>query len=327
MESEVYTNLELGMTLPQTIENYIFERVIGHGKYATVFQVRSLKYDKDFAAKVSLIDSSSILPDGQLVDAELMALINLNHPHIIRFYDYFLISNYLVVIFEICNNGTLFDKLRNEGPLDADSIRVIAFDVLRALQDCHKCKIAHRDLKLANILIDEYKRYKLADFNLSCMLPNGQDLLHSDLCGSLPFIAPEVLARGEYNPYLADIWSFGVCLFQLHTGLFPWSNSDIMSNNFKPIDYGSSFDPFLKEVLESIFVEPSLRPSASDLLKFFSLKKPMARLPYIKCSLKKADSTSIQTHRLNDYVPMFNINRCFKRPRKIRSLSSVTSRF
>ncbi|KAG3269599.1 ribosomal protein S6 kinase-related protein isoform X6 [Ictidomys tridecemlineatus] len=82
----------------------------------------------------------------------------------------------------------------------------------------HDVGIIHRDVKMENILLDERGHLKLTDFGLSRHLPQGARAY--TICGTLQYMAPEVLSGGPYN-HAADWWSLGVLLFSLATGKFP----------------------------------------------------------------------------------------------------------
>ena len=85
--------------------------------------------------------------------------------------------------------------------------------------------IAHRDLKLENILLVNDKMIKVADFGLSNKIKDGESLLTS--CGSPNYAAPEVIDGTPYDAMQADVWSCGVILYSLLVGTLPFESESI----------------------------------------------------------------------------------------------------
>ena len=96
--------------------------------------------------------------------------------------------------------------------------------ILSGLRHMHRLGVAHRDIKLDNIMLSQGGEACLIDFNLSDVVPPGGSSLSTELKGTRSYAAPEVLAAGPGRPYdmfKADVWSLGVTLFGMSTGLFP----------------------------------------------------------------------------------------------------------
>lgn len=93
------------------------------------------------------------------------------------------------------------------------------------LQYMHSELIAHRDIKLENILVTAQNVPKLADFSFSIEFTKNSPLCTS-YCGSVPYFAPELLQRKPYNPFKSDIWALGVCLFITTNNIFPFKFDD-----------------------------------------------------------------------------------------------------
>jgi serine/threonine protein kinase len=106
--------------------------------------------------------------------------------------------------------------------------------LLAGVEHCHSRGVAHRDLKLENVLLTKEGLVKVIDFGLSHIyhkLENGQfdrSVPLKEMCGSKSYAAPEVLSGVGYDGFLADVWSLGVCLFAMLSGFFPL---DEASNN------------------------------------------------------------------------------------------------
>ena len=96
--------------------------------------------------------------------------------------------------------------------------------ILSGLRHMRRLGVAHRDIKLDNIMLSQGNEACLIDFNLSDVVPPGGSSLSTELKGTRSYAAPEVLAAGPGRPYdmfKADVWSLGVTLFGMSTGLFP----------------------------------------------------------------------------------------------------------
>jgi len=275
------------LELPIEINNYVFNKFLGSGAYSCVYEVMSQKYQKTFAAKVTPIDSSVMDDDGLLVDAELNALIAIDHPHVIRIYDFFEHEGYLVLILEFCSGGTIQDFLSHKKSFSGEQIRIIGSEIVDALVFCHSQSIAHRDIKPSNIFIDAYGRSKVADFNLSAILSPKQ-LINSP-AGSYQFVAPEVLLNEAYDPYKADVWSLGITFYHMHAGFLPWSEDCVKNNERSMLSFPKDFDYLLKSLIEHMVVEdPSKRYSMIDVFSdnFFKFtpRSSSSHRPFIKCT-------------------------------------------
>lgn len=111
--------------------------------------------------------------------------------------------------------------MNNNGPIKEYIVRDIFRSVLNALNHIHLQKIAHRNLKLENILLNENFQPVLADYSYTIIieeLKNYDKLMET----SIKYLAPEILSRLPYDPMIADIWSLGVCFYVLLFNFFPY---------------------------------------------------------------------------------------------------------
>ena len=247
------------------MHGYQFIRQIGEGSFAKVFEVSSLKYRTTFCAKVMEIDRSLIDESGSLNDPELMILRNLDHPNVIRIYDCFVCEDYLFLIFEMCNGGSLANIMERRRLSHPEVLRWFR-EVVNALAVCHSQGIAHRDIKPDNIFIDAYNRAKVADFGLSTMLAKGQKMC-AGACGSPNYVAPEMLTQPDYDPFKADVWSLGVTVYQMATGTLPWNESVTLNSAERPpVVFPRTLDAEMVRVLEKMLcLDPEKRVSMKEL--------------------------------------------------------------
>jgi serine/threonine-protein kinase Chk1 len=145
---------------------------------------------------------------------------------------------------ELADGGDLFDKIEPDQGVPTEDIAHFYFtQLMSAIGYMHSKGVAHRDLKPENLLVSGEGNLKIADFGLAALFKkDGQTRMATTICGSPPYIAPEIVqakrAKGDqaatgYAPNIADIWSCGVVLFVLLVGNTPWDEPTLRSEEFK----------------------------------------------------------------------------------------------
>jgi serine/threonine protein kinase len=154
---------------------------------------------------------------------EIELLATLDHPNIVKMYDNFSkkINNdeFIYIIFEWLSNCEL-EKLINKYHTTWSDTKILSLftNILDAVQYLHDNNIIHRDIKSTNIIAVESNgsiQLKLIDFGFSTK--SNLNELHTTVCGSPMFMAPEIPMEEQYN-FKADIWSLGIVLFQMKYG-------------------------------------------------------------------------------------------------------------
>lgn len=260
--------------LPFELNNYKFLKFVGQGSFSTVFAVQSNRYNRLFAAKMTHFDDSFLDSEGRLADPELCALFELDHDFIIRFYDYFVYEDYLFLILEYCNQGTLAEFLENKATKKFIDIKVFCRSIINALSYCHSQRIAHRDIKPSNIFIDSSFRPKLADFDLSS---NHLNYCHTK-CGSPIYAAPEIFQNGPIDPFKADVFSLGVTIYQVATYELPWTMDEVCMAKRPPVTFPPDMDVLLKALLKHMLeIDPKQRPSIDQVAQSPYFAEQMVR--------------------------------------------------
>ena len=212
-------DIEEGRRLHEAVLNahqYDYVKPLGKGGFSTVYLVWSRQYEQYFAVKVSDLKGK----DGFINTAEIDLLMNLSHPNIIKLYAHFRANNYLYMVLEYCEKGTLQNLIKAER-LNINQILAYFAEVVSAVEACHEVGIAHRDIKPSNVLVDSYGRAKLADFGLG-VTSEPDNLVRFAGC-SLAFSPPEIFAYKAIDPFKSDIWSLGITLYYMITQELPWS--------------------------------------------------------------------------------------------------------
>lgn len=164
---------------------------------------------------------------------ELYVLERMEHAHIVKLYEHFIIDERVYIFMECASGGTLSEYVRRRGPLRELLARRWFKQICSAVHHMHTRGISHRDLKLGNILLDEQKQCKVTDFGLSRVSYRlNQGILYcNSYCGTEPYMSPEILKKDElgkrcYDPLVADIWALGVCLYAMINKAYPFNPED-----------------------------------------------------------------------------------------------------
>jgi len=146
------------------------------------------------------------------------------HPDIALFHQYLEFVDHHALVFSFIDGQDLFSYLEKSGfaPRAETQAREIATSILRAIEHTHTKSIAHRDIKLENILLDKSGKAFVIDYGLCAFVEEGKKL--REWCGSDNYLAPQIVRRQPYDGYKADVFSIGVVLFAMVFGVFPFDN-------------------------------------------------------------------------------------------------------
>jgi len=209
---------------PIRVGFYEIERTIGRGNYAVVKLARHRVTKTDVAIKI--IDKTQ-LDEANLkkVYREVQILKMLDHPNIIKLYQVMETTNMLYLVSEYAPNGEIFDYIAKNGRLAEPEARIKFWQIIHAVDYCHRKGIVHRDLKAENLLLDGRMKIKIADFGFGNFFHPNEELC--TYCGSPPYAAPEVFEGKKYCGPEIDIWSLGVVLYVLVCGSLPFDGDNL----------------------------------------------------------------------------------------------------
>ena len=206
--------------------DYDLIKIIGKGAFGKVYKVFHKKTQQFRAMKTVKKDTLNYQDDEKSFLKEIEVLRQLDHPNILKIYEFYEDDLNYHVMTELIEGGDLYDEISKMKSLRESDAAFIMTQLLSAVSYVHSKNIVHRDIKPENILLEINSNndlvIKLIDFGSSNYLKKGLRL--SLKVGTPYYIAPEILRR-DYNNK-CDIWSCGVIMYLLLTGGPPFDGQD-----------------------------------------------------------------------------------------------------
>jgi serine/threonine protein kinase len=196
---------------------------LGRGAFGEVFKVKQIATGEVLAMKV--LDKEQYFKNSlvRYAKAERNVLVMLNHPFITRLHYAFQTDSKLVLLMEYCAGGDLSKLLLKHKRLSETAALNCICELILALEELHQHNVIYRDLKPENILFDNQGHAKITDFGLSKELEEDSDPMAKTFCGTISYIAPEVIRRRGYTKAI-DWYTLGVVFFEMLEGRTPYSN-------------------------------------------------------------------------------------------------------
>lgn len=243
---------------------------IARGRYSIVRQCIHILTGDVCTAK--LISKKSISSERALHEYTLLSSIR--HNSLVQVFQFIETNSFSIIISELVSGGRLFDYLCTQSMVIEEKIAKYIRQLFEGLNYLQQYKIVHLDIQPENLLIQtEFDQIKLCDFGDSIRLSNLK-YTHS-INGNFEFAAPELIEGNQTVHYKTDIWSVGVILYTLLSGLSPFldetdeqtcANILNIDYNFPESQFPYAFQP-VKDLIQRIFVrEINNRPSASECL-------------------------------------------------------------
>jgi serine/threonine-protein kinase len=246
---------------------YRLDSKIGSGGMSVVYRAMDLQDERVVAIKMLREEYAEDEEFLRHFKNEMEATKDLHHPNIVEIYDYSQEDKLPYIVMEYVSGITLkayINVVQSMGWRDALNI---AAQILSAIDCAHSHGIIHRDIKPQNILITDEGRVKLGDFGIAHAVTEGTRKAGGDSAGSVHYLSPEQ-ARGGFTDERSDIYSIGITLYEMVTGVVPFDGESHVSIALKHID-GNIVPPHT--------VDPDIPYGVSDLVMMATKKDPAER--------------------------------------------------
>jgi eukaryotic-like serine/threonine-protein kinase len=209
---------------------YKFIEKIGKGAFGTVLLMEDTVVEERLILKFLNANVSSDEEMMKRFVHELRYSRKITHKNVIRIYDFLYIRGNYAISMEYFPSHTLGGEIVNEKPVALKRAIKFGIDIATGMAVAHQAGIVHRDLKPANVLIDNDSLLKIVDFGVAAAQSQGDTQLTKTgyVIGSPKYMAPEQIL-GKKVDERADIYSLGVIMYEMLTGVPPYSRGDHMS--------------------------------------------------------------------------------------------------
>ena len=199
---------------------------IGSGGMSDVYKAKCHKLNRLVAIKVLKQEFCSNRTFVTRFKVEAQAAAKLTHPNIVAIYDVGDEGDLHYIVMELVDGITLKEYISRKGRLENRETIGIGIQVAQGLEAAHAQSIVHRDIKPQNIIISREGKVKVMDFGIAKAVTG--DTINSEAIGSVHYISPEQ-ARGGYCDSRSDIYSLGITLYEMLTGVVPYDGENTVS--------------------------------------------------------------------------------------------------
>ena len=259
--------LRANLLVPEKIGPYSIKGTIGRGGFSNVFYGVHIQSNEKVAIKVI---PKEVFPQEKLL-REIKILEQLSHPFCVSFFQYLEDEKYHYLVMELVECGTLLKMINNSRSLSENKCRHYFCQIISALDYLHtELQIAHRDLKVENVMIDSNDNIRLIDFGLSNLFRGEHQLLQT-ACGSPAYAPPEML-QGKFYTKSADVWSAGIVLYAMAAGKLPFEDPNVQYLVKKIVleepEYPKTFSPLLTDLISKMLVkDPNMRITIPKIME------------------------------------------------------------
>lgn len=263
-------------------------KFIGKGSFGAVYRVRRLSDGMEYAMKQINVTQMNAGERKKAIN-EIRILASLNNPYIVRFYEAFIENDTLFIVTDYAAQGDLLSQIKRHFKRKTHFPERVVWSffiqLCLGIQYLHRHKILHRDLKSANIFVNNQTQIKIGDFGISkaCKPP---EMFAKTQIGSPYYVSPEMWKNKPYG-HKSDMWAIGCFLYELVALHPPFQAnsleklaSKIMTGQYDPLPRNTS--PEIAAMIRRLLtLDPRARPACSDVLQTAAVQSRLHLLPKV----------------------------------------------
>ena len=253
-------------------DRYEIIKTIGEGGMANVYLANDSILERNVAIKVLRGDLSNDEKFIRRFKREALSVSNLSHPNIVEVYDVGEEEGNYYIVMEYIEGKTLKQLLQKRGALTLTEVIDIMSQLSDGLSHAHEAYIIHRDIKPQNIMIQDNGLIKITDFGIAMALNSTQLTQTNSVMGSVHYLPPEQ-ANGKGSTIKSDIYSLGILMYELLTGVVPFKGDNAVEIALK----------HMKEKVPSIRKQnPTIPQSIENIVLKATAKNPKNRYDSVR---------------------------------------------
>ena len=269
------------MATPMLIERYEVGRLLGAGGMAEVFEGRDRLLARRVAVKVLLAQFARDPAFLIRFKREAQAAASLSHPNIVAVYDTGVEAGTQFIVMEFVEGRTLREVLRAEGPLLPARAAEVGVAVCGALAAAHARGLIHRDIKPGNVMVTADGVVKVMDFGIARATASATITQTSAVVGTAQYLSPEQ-AQGLVVDARSDVYSLGCCLFEMVTGVVPFSGATPVAIAYRHVREAptppSQLNPDVPGGLEAVVLKAMAKLPANRYQTAVELRADLERV-------------------------------------------------
>ena len=246
-------------------DRYEIVSKVGSGGMADVYKAKDHKLNRFVAMKVMKPEFSSDTNFISKFQREAQAAAGLAHPNVVNVFDVGEDQGVNYIVMELVEGITLKEYISKKGKLTVKEATSIAIQVAMGLEAAHNRNIVHRDIKPQNIIISTDGKVKVTDYGIARAA--SSNTISTNAMGSVHYSSPEQV-RGGYSDYKSDIYSLGITMYEMVTGMVPFDGDTTVAIAIKHLQ---------EEMIPPSEITPDLPHSLEEIIMKCTQKSPDRR--------------------------------------------------